>query len=178
MPDEKVVIRESVLKGSPHPELLQRVAVVYIRGKEYRVSAPPEAKGDALDWVKHWAVRESADFFHGESETEGAARVLVIRLVQEELEKQKTDEPAETGRHPDGEHCAAQICRTGHVRHCDGDTFRAGEFCKECGTPCIDACPHCKEPIRGVRVYRSAADITGHHSATLADDLTLGWKND
>jgi hypothetical protein len=78
MSEEKVVIKESVLKGSPHPDLLQRVAVVYIRGKEYRVSAPPEAKGDALDWVKHWAVRESAsDFFVGESETEGAVSISV-----------------------------------------------------------------------------------------------------
>src|ERR1700674_2374411 len=56
-------IRESVLRGSPHPQLLQRMAVVYIRGKEYRVSAPPEAKCDALDWFKHWAFRESADIF-------------------------------------------------------------------------------------------------------------------
>jgi hypothetical protein len=75
MPDEKVVIRESVLKGSPDPRLLQRVAVVYIRGKEYRVSAPPEAKGHALDWAKHWAVRESSsNFFEGESESEGACQ--------------------------------------------------------------------------------------------------------
>jgi len=158
MAEEKVVIKESVLKGSPDPRFLQKLAVVYIRGKEYRVLAPPEARGDALDWLKHWAVRESADFFQGESETEGAVRVLVIRLVQEELEKQKTDELSKTGMHPDGEHCAAQICRTGHVHHCDGSTFKAGEYCKECGAPCLDACPHCKEPIRGTVIYQPATD--------------------
>jgi hypothetical protein len=77
--EEKVVIKQTVLNGSSDPRFLQRVAVVYIRGKEYRVSAPPEAKGVALDWVKHWAVRESEDFFHGESESQGAVRVLVIK---------------------------------------------------------------------------------------------------
>lgn len=106
--DEKVVVQQAVLNGSRDPHCLQRIAVVYIRGKEYRVSAPPEAKGSALEWIKHWAVRESAtEFFEGESESEGATRILVIKLVEEELEKHKASEPARTGIHADGEHCAA-----------------------------------------------------------------------
>jgi hypothetical protein len=157
--DEKVVIKQVVLKGSPDPHFLQRVAVVYIEGKEYRVSAPPEAKGDALDWTKHWAVRESAtDFFEGESESEGYVKILVKKLVEEELRKHKALEPGKTGTHPDGKHCAAQICMTGHVRQCDGDTFNSEEYCKECGSPCIDACPQCKEPIRGTLLYQPASD--------------------
>lgn len=157
--DENVVIKQAVLNGSSDPHFLQRVAVVYIRGKEYRVSAPPEAKGDALDWIKHWAVRESAtEFFQGESESEGAVRILVIKLVEAELKKHKALEPGRTGKHPDGKHCAAQICIRGHVRHCDGDTFNSEEYCRECGSPCIDACPHCREPIRGALLYRPATD--------------------
>lgn len=158
MADEKVVIKQAVLNGSRDPRLLQRVAVVYIEGKEYRVSAPPEATGNALEWINHWAVRESADLFQGESESEGAVRVLVIRLVQEELKKRKVLEPGRTGRHPDGRHCTAQICTNGHVNRCDGDTFESGEYCRECGSPYIDACPHCEEPMRGVMIYHSAAD--------------------
>jgi hypothetical protein len=154
--DEKVVIKQVFLNGSVDPHFLQRVAVVYIEGKEYRVSAPPEAKGDALDWAKHWAVRESVtDFFEGESESEGAIKIRVKKLVEEELKKHKALEPGKSGKHPDGKHYAAQICMTGHVLHCDGNTFNSEEYCKACGSPCIDACPNCKESIRGKLLYRS-----------------------
>jgi hypothetical protein len=50
-PETKVVLKQRVLRGSNQPEFLQRVATVYIDGREYRVSAPPDAQGDALDWV-------------------------------------------------------------------------------------------------------------------------------
>jgi len=39
-PATSVVIKQSILPGSPQPEFLQRVALVYINGEEYRVSAP------------------------------------------------------------------------------------------------------------------------------------------
>ena len=57
---------------------------------------------------------------------------IAVTGPAEELKKQRMNEPAETGIHPDGKHCAAQICTNGHVRHCDGDTFKAGEYCEEC----------------------------------------------
>jgi hypothetical protein len=155
MADEKVVIKQAVLKGSPDPNFLQRVALVYIKGEEYRVSAPPEGTGSALDWINHWSVRQLTEV-NSETIIEGALRVLAIKLVQEELERQKSDEPGKTGMHPDGEHCAAQICTSGHVHHCDGETFKAKEFCKECGASCIDACTYCKVPIRGTVIYRPA----------------------
>jgi hypothetical protein len=157
--DEKVVVKQTVLNGSHDPHFLQLVAVVYIRGKEYRVSAPPAAKGNALDWIEHFAVRESVtDFFEGESDSEFHVRLTVLALVAEELRKEKVLEPAKTGRHPDGDHCAAQICVAGHVCHCDGVTFNSGEYCKECGSRCVDACPNCGEPIRGTLIYQPASE--------------------
>jgi hypothetical protein len=152
--DEKVVIKSAELSGSPSTNMPQRVATVYIRGKEYRVLAPHDARGSALDWFEHWKVTESSDgFFTGYSESQGSVRVLVIKLAEEALQKHKALETGRTGLHPDGKHCAAQICMTGHVRHCDGDTFNS-EYCDRCGAPCIDSRPHCKEPIRGMLQYR------------------------
>jgi len=60
-PETKVVLNQRILHGSHQPEFLQRVATVYINGEEYRVSAPPEAKGDALDWAPHFTVRQLVD---------------------------------------------------------------------------------------------------------------------
>jgi len=155
MDDEKVVIKQTILKGSSDPDLLQRVALVYIRGKEYRVSAPPEAKGDALEWVKHWQVRELIDI-NSEIDAEPVLRVFATKLVLGELERLKGDAARNSGLHPDKEHCAAQICMSGHVQHCDGMHFVAKEYCRQCGALCIDQCQHCTEPIRGTVVYQSA----------------------
>jgi len=155
MANEKVVIQQAVLKGSEDPNRLQRVALVYIEGSEYRVLAPPEAKGDALEWVTHWSIRQLADV-HTEAIIEGGLRVLAIKLAQGELERQKGDGARNSGLHPDGEHCAAQICMTGHVQHCDGHHFAAREYCRQCGAPCIDQCQNCGEPIRGTVIYQPA----------------------
>ena len=57
----KVVLKQAILAGSRYPEFLQRVATVYIDGKEYRVSAPAEATGQALDWMSHLSVRQLVD---------------------------------------------------------------------------------------------------------------------
>ena len=88
--ETKVVLKQSVLHGSNQPEMLQRVATVYINGKEYRVSAPPEAKGDALDWVSHFTVRQLVEF-NSEIVIRDAFGVLALKAVKEELEKQKRD---------------------------------------------------------------------------------------
>ena len=89
--ETKVVLKQSVLHGSNQPEMLQRVATVYINGKGYRVSAPPEAKGDALDWVSHFTVRQMVDF-NSEIVIHDAFGVLALKAVKEELEKQKRDD--------------------------------------------------------------------------------------
>jgi TIR domain len=84
--ETKVVLKQTVLHGSSQPEVLQRVATVYIDGEEYRVSAPPEAEGDALDWVPHFKVRRPVDL-NSEVEIHDALGILALKSVQEELEK-------------------------------------------------------------------------------------------
>ncbi|MBZ5647488.1 MAG: DUF2321 domain-containing protein [Acidobacteriia bacterium] len=153
MSDIKVVLKQTVLEGSAQPDLLQRVATVYLDGSEYRISAPPEAKGDALDWVSHFTVRQLVDF-GSEIEIHDAIGVLALRATQEELEKGKRASKRALGAHPDGVHCSAQICLNGHVQHCDGASFESNVHCTRCGAPCIDECPRCKEPIRGADKYK------------------------
>lgn len=153
-PETKVVLKQTVLNGSNQPDMLQRVATVYINGKEYRVSAPPEAKGDALDWVPHFTVRQLVGP-DAEVEMHDAFGGLALKAVKEELERLKRDANRAAGMHPDGIHCDAQICLKGHVLHCDGMPFDSKAHCTKCGSACIDECPHCKEPIRGGQKYRA-----------------------
>jgi hypothetical protein len=89
-PDTKVVLEKTALHGPSQTEVLQRVATVYIEGREYRVSAPPGARGDALDWVPHFNVRQLVEP-NSEVEVRGALGVLALKAVKEELEKQKRD---------------------------------------------------------------------------------------
>jgi len=157
--DLKVVLKEKVLSGSVHGNV-QRVAMVYILGREYRVSAPPEAKGDALEWLPHFYVSVPDSF--GEMEIPGSSEIggPVLNAVIQELKKQKRDAGRSLGMHSDGIHYEAQICLNGHVLHCDGRLpLSPGAHCIKCGAACIDACPHCGELIRGVEKFR-AVDYT------------------
>lgn len=110
--DIKVVVEQRMLPGSNHPSALQRVATVYIDGKEYRVLAPGAARGDALEWVRHFSVRRPAnDGYGGEYELSPSDATFIVKVVKEELENQNP------GVHPDRTHCAAQICLKGDVLH-------------------------------------------------------------
>jgi Uncharacterized protein conserved in bacteria (DUF2321) len=154
--DTKVVLKQRVLYGSNQPEVLQRVATVYVQGKEYRVSAPPEAKGDALNWVRHFTVLQLIDL-NSEVEIHGEVGGTVLRAVKMELERQKRDSNRAEGMNPDGLHFDAQICLNGHVLHCGGTPFDPKAHCTKCGAPCIDECPRCGEPIRGVPFHTTIA---------------------
>jgi hypothetical protein len=89
---------------------------------------------------------------------QGTPMVLALRATQEELEKQKRDAYRTSGMHPDGAHCAAQICLKGHVLHFDGmSSIEPNIHCTKCGALCIDECPSCNEPIWGVRTDTSPA---------------------
>lgn len=154
--ETKVMLKQTVLYGSRQPNCLQRVATVYINGKEYRVSAPPEAKGNALDWTPRFTVRQLVDL-NSEVVIDDAYGVLALKAVKEELEKQKRDANRPQGMHPDGNHFDAQICLNGHVLHCDGAPFDSKTHCTNCGVPGIDECPHCGEPIRGMNFHTQVA---------------------
>ena len=70
----KVVIKRQTLHGSNGP---QKFHVVYIDRREFRVYAPPNTNGNALEWLRQCVVHETegADEF----ETIGAPAVLVLR---------------------------------------------------------------------------------------------------
>src|SRR6266851_199584 len=89
--ETKVVLNQTVLHGSNQPNVLQRVATVYVDGKEYRVSAPPEARGNALGWAPHFTVRQLVDI-NSEVEIHDDFGRLALKITIEELEKQKRDE--------------------------------------------------------------------------------------
>jgi len=83
----KVVIKQRILRGSGEGGLLQHVATVYVDGDEYRVLAPPDAVGDALNWIDHFHVHRSSSETPGaDVEVDGAFGILAIKCVQEELE--------------------------------------------------------------------------------------------
>jgi hypothetical protein len=134
----------------------QTVALVYINGSEYRVSAPPAAIGDALEWEKHFSVRQPAEF-NSEIEVRDAFAILAQKEVVEALRKHKRNSNRAEGMHPDGVHCDAQICLNGHVQHCDG-SFSSNVHCTKCGAPCIDECTNCKDPIRGSGIYQLTSE--------------------
>src|SRR5579862_5812728 len=90
----KVVVKQAVLRGSNEPNVLQRVATVYINGSEYRVSAPTDATGDALHWLPHLVVRQLVDI-NSEVEIHDAYGVLALQAVKEELERRKEATDAE-----------------------------------------------------------------------------------
>ncbi|HXJ91564.1 MAG TPA: DUF2321 domain-containing protein [Terriglobia bacterium] len=140
------MLKQKILHGSSQPELLQSVATVYIDGKEYRVYAPPDAKGDTLDWVPHFTVRQFTDF-NSEAEIHDALGVLAVRVVKEKLEKQERD----ANRKPRPEH-VAQICRNGHLVLSslkESPQFRKS-FCEDCGAATIEECQACGWPIAGI----------------------------
>jgi len=93
--------------------LVQRVATVYIDGEEYRVSAPPDATGETLDWAPHLKVTQ-LDNFGAEVELGWSGEGLVaLEAVKKELEKQKGNECGATGMHPDSARRRPRLFRGG-----------------------------------------------------------------
>lgn len=151
-PSVKVVIIQSVLRGSNISTLLQEVATVHINNRELRVYAPPTATGKAIDWAPHFTARRQGGFF-SEEDLQDEHKAWAIQAVREALENEARDKSVTDGMHPDGIHCSAQICRQGDVQHCDGMPFESDSHCTKCGSSCIHECQHCKEPIRGATAY-------------------------
>jgi hypothetical protein len=155
-PNVKVVLASKTLAGGSH-DSLQKVATVYVDGAEYRVYAPEHAKGSAEGWIAHFMVRQQSGA-NAESEVPNVLRDLCMRTVTEALKQQNQDARRQMGMHPDGMHCTAQICKQGHIQHCNGLPFSEGAHCTTCGSKCIDECMHCQEPIRGADAYGSTFD--------------------
>jgi hypothetical protein len=154
----KVVIENSVLRGSQQEQFLQRVATVYLDGgDEFRVMAPSKATGDALEWRKQFQVHQPTAHRYN-TVTDGRSG-SIVQKVEEELERRKLNsEIWRSGTNPDGRYVAAQICLRGHVLNVNGTDFERGEHCPQCGESCIDACPQCKVAIRGGEIYASVSD--------------------
>ena len=91
-PTIRVVIEPAFLQQSTEDSLLQPVATVYIEGEEeeYRVLAPPRAKGDPLDWVDQFRVRQaSADTPGADVDVDPLLNALIKMAVKEELKNRK-----------------------------------------------------------------------------------------
>jgi hypothetical protein len=157
-----VAIKQRTLQGSFQDDELQRVATVYVDREEYKVTAPPDAVGDALDWVGQFGVQQTdrESFSPGDIEVVGAFRILAIKLTKEKLEEMKRDAHRAVGMNPDNLHYDAQICARGHVQSALGQPFERGEHCKKCGAICLDECPQCKSPIRGHLASSSVSHYT------------------
>ncbi|MGA8086408.1 MAG: DUF2321 domain-containing protein [Terracidiphilus sp.] len=151
-PSIKVVIIQSVLRGSGNSTILQEVATVHINDRELRVYAPPTASGKAIDWAPHFTARRQGGYF-SEEDLQDQHKAWAIKAAKEALESEARDKSLAEGMHPDGIHCSAQVCKQGHIQHCDGMPFEAGAHCTKCGSSCIHECPHCKEPIHGAQAY-------------------------
>jgi hypothetical protein len=160
----KIVIDNAVLKGSLDEQFSQRVATVYSpTGEEYRVYAPPKARGKALDWRQHFSVRQPAEPGFGPADVavKDGREHSIINQVARELERQELEADIwRSGVNPDGRYCAGQICMMGHVQSANGVAYKAGEHCQQCGEGCIDTCQGCKAPIRGNPVH-----ATGNYEA-------------
>ena len=52
-PNTKVVLLQTILRGSNVSSLLQEVATVHINEREFRICAPPTATGKAVECVPH-----------------------------------------------------------------------------------------------------------------------------
>ena len=147
-PEVKVVLKQDFLHGSSEPDLPQGVATVYIKGREYRISAPPDAKGDVLDWVPHLTVRNPSGPNCEDDIRDGLAAV-VLNALKKDLERRRREANRPQGMHPDGVHYDALICMNGHVLHSSGGLVEPELHCPKCGAPCIAECRYCEEPIRG-----------------------------
>jgi hypothetical protein len=150
----KIQIANPVLRGHSQDWLLQRVASFYSNGEEYHVYAPARAKGDALDWVEHFVVRQLSESGQGENNVDGRSSKIIVQQVKEHLEKHKLSSDIWTLGNDNARFYSGQICQKGHVQSSDGkNPVAKGEHCQQCGSAVIVSCPHCAAPIRGQDLY-------------------------
>jgi hypothetical protein len=134
---------------------LQKVATVFIPGHEqYRVYAPAEAQGEAMEWKRFFIVYQPSRMFaDSEEEVEAPQRVYVAKLVEEELQRLKRDRNRPVGMNPDGIYYDAYICLHCHVISSGRIAVNPSEHCSRCGSAIIEACQDCGTPIRGIHTH-------------------------
>lgn len=169
----KVVIENVILRGTPHAQEMQAVATLFVDGKEYRVVAPPRARGNPLDWVEHFSVRtqSSGNFsFGGDVTVDDERKPILIQATVDELKRHAVESEiwGSGGNLQDGNFYPAQICLHGHVITADGRDLisasgrvgiRENEHCSKCGSRCIHRCEHCDAPIRGKRTMQHEVSV-------------------
>jgi len=102
---DKVVIEQRILRESQDSDSLQRIATVYIDGREYRVYALSKASGSPLDWLGHLSVHlRSPISFGSDILADASMGAYVIKLVREELEKPNDGPKAPTDARSVGPH--------------------------------------------------------------------------
>lgn len=150
----KVQIENAMLRGLPHDWVLQRIASLYSNGVEYHVYAPARAKGDALEWVEQFVVRQLSESGQGENNVDDRTYKMVVQQVQEHLERHRLSSDIWTLGNDSARFYPGQICLKGHVQSSDGkNPVAKGEHCQQCGSAIIVSCPHCDAPIRGRDLY-------------------------
>jgi hypothetical protein len=151
----KIQIQNAVLRGLPQDWLFQRVASLYSSdGEAYYVYAPARAKGDALEWVEQFVVRQVSESGQGENDVTDGRKVFIINQVKVQLEKSKLSSDIWTSENNDAHYYSGQICLRGHVRSADGKSpVVKREYCQQCGDAVINDCPSCEAPIRGQDLY-------------------------
>src|SRR5258708_40214067 len=116
----KIQIENPVLRGQSQDWVFQRVASVYSNGEGYHVYAPARAKGDALEWVEQFAVRQVSESGQGENNVDDRTYKIIVQQVKERLEKHKLSSDIWTWGNDNARFYSGQICQKGHVQSSDG----------------------------------------------------------
>jgi hypothetical protein len=151
MEDPKVIIEQRLLYDSGGNSGMQRIALVYVGTREYRVYAPSRASGDPVQWKSQLTVNMPIGF--AELTMPEPDRSRMIEAVFSELERSQTEAAKAQA---DALYCEAQICMHGDVQSSDGTPFDPSGHCTKCGSECIHYCLSCKASIRGRMKYSAA----------------------
>ena len=109
----KIQIENLLLRGLPHDWVPQRVAPVYSDGKGSHVYAPARAKGDALDWVEQFEVRQISESGQSENDVEEQCKAAIVKQVKEHLEQQRLSAEIWNGGNDGARYYAGLICLRG-----------------------------------------------------------------
>ena len=112
----KVRIIQPYLRPNEQDDVLNRIAIVYVGTEEFRVSAPSQAEGPAIDWLNNAMVRKPDPEGFGELDISDDFGARVIDYVREELEKHPLPAAASVEAKPErGPDPIKLICERFHI---------------------------------------------------------------